>query len=275
MMFAVRAYSQTEDSLACAKVFSLAIDRHLAQLPIGEVMTAVAGQFIGRPYEAHTLDRGKDERLVVNLRSFDCVTLVENTLALSRCIKAGRCTMGAFTEELRRIRYRGGAISGYASRLHYFADWISDNEKRGTVRDVTRDLGGVSYRPLVNFMTMHRKSYPLLEPDSVYEQLKSVERSLATLRMFYLPKSDSVIAGGNPGHGIRSGDIIAITTTVPGLDISHTGIAYRDGKGILRYLHAPDVGETVTITNETLAEYLRRHKSQSGILVVRPEETGP
>src|SRR5262249_42864643 len=132
---------QQKDSLACERVFSFALDHRLSRSPIGEVMAAVGKQFIGAPYEAHTLDSAKTEHLVVNLRGFDCVTLVENALALSRCIKSGHLTTPDFRKELQNIRYRGGSISGYASRLHYFTDWIRDNAAKGNVTDVTKKLG--------------------------------------------------------------------------------------------------------------------------------------
>ena len=33
------------------------------------------------------------------------------------------------------MRYRGGKRRGYASRLHYFSEWISDGAQRGLVAD--------------------------------------------------------------------------------------------------------------------------------------------
>ena len=40
------------------------------------------------------------------------------------------------------MRYRGGKRRGYASRLHYFSEWISDGARRGLVRDLGAELGG-------------------------------------------------------------------------------------------------------------------------------------
>jgi hypothetical protein len=72
---------------------------------------------------------------------------------------------------------------------------------------------------------------------------------------------------------IHNGDIIAITTSVGGLDVSHTGIALRDG-GTTRLLHAPIVGQQVQITRGSLSEYLNAHEKQTGIMVARPLEPG-
>ena len=68
-------------------------------------------QFIGLPYVAKTLDQHKEEQLVVNLRQFDCTTLVETVLALSECMKRKTPDFTHFCKELALIRYRDGIVS--------------------------------------------------------------------------------------------------------------------------------------------------------------------
>ena len=51
--------------------------------PVGTATLAAARYFVGRPYAASTLER-EPERLVVNLREWDCTTLVESAVALAR-----------------------------------------------------------------------------------------------------------------------------------------------------------------------------------------------
>lgn len=65
----------------------------------------VGSYFLGRPYVARTLERLGDERLVVNLREFDCLTLVENSLAISRCFNNAKYSFDDFTRELKLIRF--------------------------------------------------------------------------------------------------------------------------------------------------------------------------
>ena len=119
-----------------------------------------------------SLETKGTEHLVINLRKFDCVTFVENAVALARLVKPhiqtlwqpasrssgaiSRPNVGgsyavrvksreksfkAFQRLLRKIRYRQGRLQGYSSRLHYFSDWIHDNQKKGIVRDVTAEIG--------------------------------------------------------------------------------------------------------------------------------------
>ena len=64
--------------------------------------------------------------------------------------------------ELTNVRYRGGVIDEYPSRLHYFSDWIYDLNERRIVADVTKEIGGQVYPNDVNFMSTHPSAYKQL-----------------------------------------------------------------------------------------------------------------
>jgi hypothetical protein len=262
------AMSQSEDKAICNRMFSFAFEHALINKPIGDVVTTIGRQFVGKPYEAHTLDEPGKEHLVVDLRGFDCVTLIENVLAISRCIKENRLTFEDYRRELQSLRYRGGVIDGYSSRLHYFTDWISDNGGKGILKDVTRELGGTPVRKKLNFMTAHRASYAGMSDDSTFARIKRFEAGLDSSTLYYIPTSRIAELQA----GVRSGDIIAITTDIEGLDVSHTGIAFRTSDGALLYLHAPNVHGQVQVTRETLEAHVKKYPAYSGIIVARPLE---
>ena len=69
---------------------------------------------------------------------------------------------------------------------------------------------------------------------------------------------------------IQTGDVLAFATSIPGLDVTHSAMAYRDDTGVLRVLHAPLSGGSVEITRSTLPEYVAAIKRSTGILVARP-----
>lgn len=250
---------------ACNRVLARAYEKKLIEKPMGDVIAAIAKEFLGCPYEANTLDQSAGEELVVNLKMFDCVTLVENVLALSRVIKKNMLTFEAYSDELELIRYRAGKRSGYSSRLHYFSDWIDDNSRKGIVRDATKSADGSPFRKRINFMSSNRNSYPQLAADSNLAAVKEVETKLSQRKGYYIPKNKI----RNRQTKIRNGDIIAITTHVPGLDVSHTGIAVRGEDGMLQYLHAPDIGDSVRISSEPLWRYVQKKSTSTGIIVVR------
>lgn len=239
-------------------------------MPIGQIIVRVGRRFVGSPYTPHTLDLPGPERLVVDLREFDCVTYVENVLALARVIRASRGgdlpAFAAFTEELRRIRYRDGRIDGYASRLHYFSDWIRDNARLGLVRDVTEELGGQRDTEPIDFMSSHADAYSQLRghPERL-ERIRAVEQRLSESPRYVIPQ-DRV---GDVAGRIRDGDIIAMASSVPGLDVAHTGVAIHEN-GQVHLMNAPLVGKSVEISTLPLARRILRIDGQDGIMVARP-----
>jgi hypothetical protein len=255
------------DEEICQRKFKLAAKESLQKRPVGEVMVAIGASFIATPYVANTLEMPGDERLVVNLRGLDCVTLIENTLALSRCIKMGAHTFDEFKSELKFIRYRGGLLNGYPSRLHYFSDWINDNETKNVVRNITQEIGGVPYEKTLAFMSTHPDSYNQLSNQRYLEKTIEIESEINFRQHYYIPKEQL----RSIEQKIEPGDIIGITTSIEGLDIVHTGMAIRTN-GVLKYLHAPLSKGKVQISEEPLVEYLASHTNQTGIMVARPLE---
>lgn len=253
--------------LVLKQKFDFAATEGLSEKSMSEIIAAIGQSFLDAPYKAHTLEVKGKERLVVNLKEFDCVTFVESTLALSRCIKLKRTTYDEFKKQLQLIRYRNGKIIGYPSRLHYFSDWIDDNEKKGVVKNVAQQLGGVPFEKTINFMTSHRDSYKQLNSDTFFDAIKATEVELNAHKHFYIEKHNVQAAR----EQILDGDIIGITTTIDGLDITHTGMAFRL-QGYLRLLHAPLSVGTVQITKRTIVDYLGQEESRTGIMIARPLE---
>ena len=128
----------------------------------GQFILRIGRFFLGTPYGTGTLETEGAERLVVNLRELDCFTFVENVVVLALVSKSRQKSFEVFCRLLRKTRYRQGRLQGYASRLHYFSDWIHDNEKKGIIKDVTAEIGGRPWRKTVNFMTTHPDLYPAL-----------------------------------------------------------------------------------------------------------------
>ncbi|MDQ3082446.1 MAG: DUF1460 domain-containing protein [Gemmatimonadota bacterium] len=230
---------------------------------------------VGTPYEAFTLEAyikeggnpTRQEPLALSLTRFDCVTLVESSLAIARASAAvAQPSWQRFSREVEKMRYRGGRRRAYTSRLHYFSEWIGDGQKRGLVRDLGEELGGViDPRPL-RFMSEHRASYPALANDVVYRDVGVMERKLDKQVRFMIPAQgiERVV------DRIESGDVLAFATNIPGLDVSHSAFAYHDAGGTLRVLHAPLSGGAVEITRSTLSEYVANIRRATGILVARP-----
>lgn len=267
VLFAQPVYTP-KDLQICNEKFSLAVDKNLKDKPVNEIIVEIGKSFLGLDYETGTLDKSIEEKLTIHLTGLDCYTFLENTLVLSRCIKQGKNSFDDYQKELENIRYRNGKLTGYTSRLHYFTDWIFDCAERGIVKDVTKEIGGIPYIKEINFMSSHPASYKQLkENPSFIKVISGIEKEISKRKYCYIPEESLQKAEGK----IISGDLIAITTSIEGLDVSHVGIAIKGSDGRIHLMHAPSPGKKVQISDLPLTDMLIANKKQTGIIVIRPK----
>lgn len=237
-------------------------------------MLFFAEKFIGTPYVASTLEVNKEEKLVVNLRQLDCTTLVENVVALTLTVREPAPSFAAFCRNLEKLRYRGGVRDGYASRNHYFSEWIASNEKLGVVEEI-RGKKDEGYRPFVavqrlelDYMSTHPSAYPMLEGNAgELRRIRTNEQAFDGQAVRYVPVS-WLGKGQEELDDIHDGDILAIVTRKKGLDTSHLGFAvWKEGR--LHLLNASSIHKKVVLEPMTLRQYMQKHPSQLGVRVVR------
>ncbi|MEE2905878.1 MAG: N-acetylmuramoyl-L-alanine amidase-like domain-containing protein [Gemmatimonadota bacterium] len=242
-------------------------------LPVGAAMAEIGRSFVGTAYVPRTLEVEGPERVVVNFRGLDCVTFVENVFALSRFVRSGAgrsltdrpAAEAHYQKLLEEIRYRDGQLDGYQSRLHYFSDWIANNASRMLIRDLGAELEGIHNLDRIDFMTTHVDSYSQLANFENLEALRETEERLSAAGRLFVPEARIPAVADH----LEDGDIIAATSVVEGLDVAHTGLALWV-EGTLRLMHAPLVGDSVQISEVTLAERIQRIEGQDGIIVARP-----
>ncbi|NQU51136.1 MAG: DUF1460 domain-containing protein [Bacteroidetes bacterium] len=233
--------------------------------PIAVLMVKVGSYFKETPYVAHTIETD-EEQLVINLRELDCTTFAENCLAISNTIKSKEHSFEKFAAELQKIRYRNGKLDGYPSRLHYFSDWIYDNNQKEITNSVSKEIAKTAYPNKVNFMSTHPDSYDQLKENSEFvEILANQETQISERETYYIPENKIA----ELENKLMDGDIVGITTGIKGLDISHVGILIRKA-GRIHLMHASSKAEKVIVSEETLEEYLLNSKSATGIMVARP-----
>lgn len=232
----------------------------------GNLIIKIGLDLLGKPYVAKTLENNTSEKLVINLREFDCTTFAENCLALARTIKSPACTFDDFKKELLLIRYRDGVLVDYSSRLHYFSDWIYDNDRKNTVKNITCEMGHTPYNPFVNYMSLHTDTYKMLKNDTkLQNEISSIENQISRRQSCYIPKKQL----SKYESLIHNGDILGLTTNIKGMDIAHVVIAYHT-KNRLYMIHASSKEHRVVISDKPLADYLARRKDVTGIMVARP-----
>lgn len=243
-------------------------------LPIGERTAAVGRALAGTPYRSFTLEIDDHiEAPSVNLNGVDCWTFFESSLAFARMLSEPRenWTPETMLHYVELDRYRGGHCDGgYLSRLHYLEDWLADNNRRGLIDDITRDLGAVKYPHDAREMTVGWRQYRYLRNDpALLGPLGRMEARVSSVPLYGVPKGR--VAGIE--SRLQNGDIIGIISRDgPGLySTSHVGLAWRDGFGTVHFLHASapyNYGRVVV--DVRLSNYLAHFSSDAAIIVGRP-----
>ncbi len=232
----------------------------------GDLVVRAAAVQLGKPYYDAPQSAGP-ETLRVELRSFQCVSLVEDSLAVARCVWRDAPTTACFLEEVERSRYRDGRLVDYGARLHYFTEWLEDNARRGRMRLITDTLGGEPTPQTFSYMTEHVSAYPALQDPATRTKIASVETQLSAEPHVVLNRGDIKAALTK----LQSGDIIGLVSDKhPGMGIIHTGFVYvgKNGKRLL--LHAGQYHKKVLITGTDLADYVMRRPERLGLMVARP-----
>lgn len=259
----VRWHNEATDT---TRITNLLVEAASKDLNLGKTMVWVARQFLGTKYVGGTLE-GDEELLTVNLDELDCTTFMETCAAMALTVNEGRSSWRDFLYNLERLRYRSGEMNGYASRLHYISDWVVDNTHAGLVREMTDRVGNAARAvKTLDFMSTNRGAYKALADSTNYAEIKRAESAYRGHSFPYLRVQD--IAKAN----IAEGDIIAITSGLKNLDVQHIGIAVKGSDGQMHLLHASSKGGKVLVDPLTIAEYVRRSRSATGIRVIRLTE---
>lgn len=243
-------------------------------LPIGERTAAVGHALLGTRYKSFTLEiDDRIEAASVNFNGVDCWTFFEISLGFARMLNELEVawTPATLLHYVELDRYRGGVCTGeYLSRLHYLEDWLADNDRRGLVDDLTRQLGGVAVNHAAREMTLGWKHYRYLKANpALLGPLGRMEENVSSRPLYQIPKNRVARIESK----LKSGDIIGIISRDrPGLySTSHVGLAYRTPDGVLHFMHASsprNYGKVVV--DMELAKYLARYSTDTGILVARP-----
>ena len=233
------------------------IESWIKELQPAQAVAQLAKFFLGKPYVASSLDSGGSERLWVDLTRFDCMLFVEQLLAL-----ALSSDWQSFVVKMRGMRYENGRVD-YCARNHYFQAWAASAEDQGWVEDVTDRFPGYRRRMLnLNYMSNHSSLYAPLQRPSVLSCIEEKESRL-NVEQLYIP---------NEGlHKLsayfRDGDLFAIATSVPGLDVTHMGVVVLGAEGVSAIHAVPGQG---VIRSIPFADYVRSVPDSVGVVVLRP-----
>jgi hypothetical protein len=242
--------------------------REVRDLPLPERVGAISELFLGLPYLDGCTGEGEgfDQDPPARYDVFDCVTFIEEVLALS--LAADPAWAGWYRTQLR---FEEG-VPSYEARNHFFVmEWIRYNIEAGFIEDVTPQLGEVRWieREISDdtwSAWRRRGRFPLAD-----ERLPT-----GTMRLPVLPLPQALEAVDR----IPPGAII-VTVRIP-LDhvpivVTHVGLTVPAAEPTMR--HATKMGDG-RVRDDRLAWYLEHLESYSnwpvaGITVLMPREQGP
>ena len=241
-------------------------------VPIGERAAWFAQILVGTRYKGFTLEIDNHvEAPSVNFDGLDCWTFFETALALARMseLPTAKWKPEALLYFIEQDRYWSGKCDGtYLSRLHYLEDWAKDNDRRGYVKDLTRQLGGVGVANSATEMANNWRGYRyMVHNPECRAGIAELEAGLRRRPLYMIPKENVAEIEGR----IQTGDVIGIVSRDgDAFGTSHVGFALRKGN-VLHFMHAsaPSNAGRVVIDSR-LSVYLAKFKKHAGILVARP-----
>ncbi len=226
-------------------------------------------------YKSFTLEI--DDRIEApsaNFYGMDCWTFFEIALGFARMLEepGSNWTPARFLHYIELDRYRGGECTGeYLSRLHYLEDWLADNDRRGLVNDLTRELGGVRANHAAHEMTFGWRHYRYLKANPALLAPLGADGSPGQSIGRSTKSRKAASRGSNQGSRAAT-SLGSFRAIGPAFTRLHMSVwHYRTNDGVLHFMHASsprNYGKVVI--DSRLSSYLARYRSDSGILVARP-----
>jgi len=237
-------------------------------LPLPERLEAITEPWVGLPYLLGGLGEGggPDPQPVTRYDSFDCLTFIEEAVALAISPMPERA------HEVRMaLRYRDGEPWTYENRRHFMlAEWIPGTVAEGWMRDITADLTGAEPRT----KTVTAQTWAGWSRRGLFPALSDERLPVGTLDFHVLPIDQAEAALDEIPAGALVFTVRALWDHLP-IAISHVGLTISEG----RMRHASAMGDKV-VRDDDLGWYVRHVQTYSnwpteGLIVLVPREYGP
>lgn len=217
--------------------------------------------FLGKPYITNPQGEGQsgefDQAPLYRFDGFDCVTFVNNILAL-----AFSSNPDEFQNNLLKVNYYDSKPI-FENRFHFMsADWNPENQKNNIVADVTENIVDDSKNPIAIYAEGE-----IDKPNWFLKRIGKRMHSTQFIRMPYLPLTKLFDKNKNPAKNIfdQIPDVSVVEIVRPNwnlrdkigtnLHVSHVGFALRQPNGELLFRHA--TSEKKCVVELLLSDYLK------------------
>ena len=219
----------------------------LKTLPtLRERLVVATEGFVGAAYVTSPLGEGSghDPDPLIRFDAVDCVTMIEESIALSTAEPA------TLVEVLSALRYEGAPA--WENRLHIMeSQWLPVNVKRGLLRDVTAQWGGEKTRRVKKVLS----AATWKEKSGVGLALPEAKQTRGTWELDIIPSEVAAEALRAAPPGLL---VVVVRADRPSLvtRVSHVGVLVQTPKGpMLR--HASRSFKKVV--DEPVSRYLTRN----------------
>ena len=211
--------------------------------------------FIGAPYLSNRLSKSNPEKVYFSFADFDCVTYVENVLALYN----SKGNHIQFSENLIKIRYND-SIS-YENRNHYLTSGLEKLVKLNILTPINNPFNSKSVFKSIDYLSEHVNNKHIDR-----SKLIKTENSISSRPIYYFDSMND----SDTKNLIQNGDVIAFLSSRNDLDFKHVGFVYiKNNKKYI--LHASQEKKVVCISDVTIDQYLSKNKNINGFQIYRPK----
>lgn len=215
----------------------------------------ITDRFLGTRYLVSPLGEGEgnppDTDPLIRFDAVDCVTLVEEAMALARSENLAQAKV-----VLQRIRYLNARI-GYRYRKHFMiAQWIPDNQKEGFLEDITDSIAGQSTLWITKRLDSHiwnQRTHKSRWPNLAANDIPSGEARLPIIPIKRMKDFQSAVPNG--------AILIIVRQDLPTIPerISHIGLILSiNGR---RYVRHAASGKISRVIDEPFDSMIRRHSA--------------
>jgi hypothetical protein len=214
------------------------------------------GQFFkGVPYLSNRLSKSNPEKIYYSFSDFDCVTYVENVLALYYSVGAN----AKFIKNLINIRY-DDTVS-YENRNHYLTKGLQKMVALNILSPINNQFNSKSIQKNVNYLSKH-----VISNNINMATIINIEKSISQKNMYYFDSTKDL----KINDLIKNGDVIAFVSSRNDLDFQHVGFVHiKNNK--MYILHASQEKKIVCISDVTIDQYIFKNKKITGFQIYRPK----
>jgi hypothetical protein len=211
--------------------------------------------FKGAPYLSNRLSKSNPEKMYYSFSDFDCVTYVENVLALYYSEGAN----AKFIKNLINIRY-DDTVS-YENRNHYLTKGLQKMVALNILSPINNQFNSKLIQKNVNYLSKHVSSHNIN-----MARIINIEKSISQKNMYYFDSTKDL----KINDLIKNGDVIAFVSSRNDLDFQHVGFVHiKNNKKYI--LHASQEKKIVCISDVTIDQYIFKNKKITGFQIYRPK----